>query len=55
MARDTCRMPSCDNEPGSAETDMKYRDSRFCSPGCDIQYDHLKDDARQARMDAEGA
>ena len=52
MSRDTCRMPNCENIPGSAETEQQYRSSRFCSSGCDLQYSRLKDDARQARLDA---
>jgi len=53
MTRDTCRMPGCDRDPGTEDSDTTYRTRRFCSPGCDVKYDHLKADARDARRAAE--
>lgn len=52
MTRDTCRMPNCQNEPGSQDRD-DYRTTRFCSVECDVKYDHLKADARDARREPE--
>jgi len=49
MTRDTCRMPNCDRAPGSADTATPYRKRTFCSPQCDVKYDHLKADAADAR------
>ena len=41
-------MPNCDNPPGEQDRD-DYRAGRFCSVQCDVKYDHLKADARDAR------
>jgi hypothetical protein len=50
MNRDTCRMPTCDRAPGTADAgDAVYRESRFCSPKCEVKFDHLKADAADAR------
>ena len=54
MSRDTCRMPNCDRPTGEQDG-ATYRKSRFCSAACDVKYDHLKADARDARAaDMEG-
>jgi len=47
MTRDTCKMPSCDSEPGAQDRD-DYNDRRFCSVQCETKHDHLKADARDA-------
>jgi len=53
MTRDTCRLPNCEREPASADTAIQYRKRQFCSPTCDVKYDHIKADARDAeRLDA---
>lgn len=44
MARDSCKMLGCEREPGT-DTDS----TKFCSTKCEVKYDHLKDDARDAR------
>ena len=50
MTRETCRYPSCDNEVGKVtDNEFLYRESKFCSPTCDVKYDHLKADARDAQ------
>lgn len=47
MARQTCRLPGCENPPDGR---------RFCSDRCEVFHDHLKADARDARLaDAEAA
>jgi hypothetical protein len=44
MSRDTCRYPSCDDEPrGSGGFS-----SLFCSDECEVRYDHIKADAQDA-------
>jgi hypothetical protein len=48
MSRDTCRYPSCDREPGQQDRDG-YRTRSFCSARCEVRYDHLKADARDAQ------
>jgi len=55
MTRDTCRAPGCDRAPRSADdTDAVYAERRFCSPRCEVRYDHLKADADAARREREG-
>jgi hypothetical protein len=48
MTRDTCRMPSCNNDPGQQDRD-DYRSGRFCSIQCETKFEHIKADARDAR------
>lgn len=43
-------MPSCTNPPGQQDRD-DYRKSRFCSVECDVKYDHIAADARDAQRD----
>jgi hypothetical protein len=45
MSRDTCRRPTCDNEPGEQDRD-DYNARLFCSVQCEVKHDHIKDDAR---------
>ena len=48
-----CKAPGCSNPVGQQDRD-DYRCSRFCSVKCDVKYDKLKADARDARRaDAE--
>jgi hypothetical protein len=42
--RENCRNLSCSNDA---------RGGQFCSTACEIKYDHLRADAREARRDAE--
>jgi hypothetical protein len=54
VTRDTCRYPSCDREPGSADDNaVAYSTRRFCSLKHAVKFDHLKADARDAERDAE--
>lgn len=47
-----CRAPGCTREATSSGTHR----SRFCSDKCEVRYDHLLDDARDAERAArEGA
>lgn len=52
MARDTCRLSGCQKEPLGEDAPAGTR-GRFCSPQCDVKYEHLKADARDARQAAE--
>lgn len=52
MSRDTCRLPGCENAPGEQERD-DYRASSFCSAEHEVKFDHLRDDARDARQASE--
>lgn len=47
MTRDSCRMPNCDGEPLGADAPAGTL-GRFCSPQCDVKYDHLKADRPEA-------
>lgn len=52
MARDTCRRPTCSNDPGQQDRD-DY-DTRYCSVQCQVKYEHVKAEAREARLTEEG-
>lgn len=44
MSSDTCRLPSCDREPGEQDRD-DYRSASFCSVQHEVKYDHIRADA----------
>ena len=45
--RDECRNPSCSNEPrGSSGS------GRFCSTPCELTFEHVRADTREAERDA---
>lgn len=50
----TCQAPACENAVGQQDR-SDYRDSRFCSVQCDVLYDKRKQEAQQAKRDAEQA
>jgi len=45
---DVRRCKMCKEWPVGAQEDGNYRSGRFCSVACEVKYDHLKDDARDA-------
>jgi|GEM_PF-4470112 hypothetical protein len=46
--RDECRNPSCSNDArGSGGFG-----GRFCSTPCELKYEHVRADAREAKRDA---
>jgi hypothetical protein len=47
--RDTCRQHGCDGEPRGGGGFS----GRFCSTPCELKYEHVRADARDARRDAE--
>jgi len=47
MTDDTCRYPSCDDPAGKSDRD-DYN-TRFCSARCEVRYEHIEADARDAR------
>jgi hypothetical protein len=57
---ETCRMRRCDHPPApnGVWTDDDGREHRvrrgFCSVPCELRWEHLRDDARDARDAAEG-
>ena len=46
--REECRNLSCSNEPRGGGGFS----GRFCSTGCELKFDHIRTDAREARRDA---
>ena len=44
---DECRMPTC-SEPVRAREEYA---GRFCSDSCEVRYEHLQADARDAAVD----
>jgi len=54
MSRDECRQLGCTNPPRAKTEDASGYGAKFCSKRCEIKYDHLKADARDAeRADME--
>jgi hypothetical protein len=49
----SCRLPTCTNSRRGSDADGTYA-GKFCSAKCEVKYDHLKADARDARMAEEG-
>lgn len=43
-----CRKPGCTNPRGNQDR-TDYRTRMFCSVQCDVSYDHVKSDARDAQ------
>lgn len=46
--REECRLPGCSEEPRGGGGFP----GRFCSTGCELKYEHVRADARDARRDA---
>jgi len=46
MTRDTCRRSTCSNPT----RDATGYEGRFCSTECELKHEHVKADARDARM-----
>lgn len=47
-----CRAYGCDNKPGEQDRD-DYNTRKYCSVQCQTKHEHIKEDAKQAQMDAE--
>lgn len=48
-----CRMMGCDRPRGEQDRD-DYNDHKFCSVQCQVKYEHIRADARDAeRADRE--
>jgi len=45
---DTCKRSTCSNPVGQQDRD-DYRSGSFCSVQCEVKYEHVKADARDAR------
>jgi len=48
-----CRLNGCDEESRGRGPNVDGFGAKFCSPSCELKYDHLKADARDARRAAE--
>jgi hypothetical protein len=46
--RDECRLPTCSNDPRGGGFS-----GRFCSTPCELKFEHVRADARDARRDAQ--
>lgn len=46
MTRDTCRRPTCDRDAGT--DDGNYNARKFCSAKCEVKFEHIRADARDA-------
>jgi hypothetical protein len=49
MSRNVCRYWPCDEEPLDEDAPAGVRSS-FCSRQCELRFEHIRDDARDARM-----
>lgn len=50
-----CRRPTCENEPRGRGPNVDGFAAKFCSPQCELKFEHVRDDARDARRAAEAA
>lgn len=48
-----CRMPNCEEQARGRGENVDGYGAKFCSPQCELKYDHLKSDAQDARRAAE--
>ena len=46
--RDECRRPTCSNDPREGGGFS----GRFCSTPCELKFEHVRADAREAERDA---
>lgn len=46
--RNTCRRPQCEREPRGRDPGVDAFAAQFCSDGCELKYEHLQGDARDA-------
>ena len=49
----TCRYPSCEEEARGRGPNVNGYAAKFCSPACELKFEHVKADARDARRAAE--
>jgi hypothetical protein len=48
----TCRYPSCDEQARGSDGVTDASGGKFCSPQCELKYEHVKADAEDARREA---
>jgi hypothetical protein len=48
-------MPGCEEAARGRGPDVDGFAAKFCSPKCEVKYDHIKSDAEDARAAAEAA
>jgi len=48
-----CRMPNCKKEARGRGPNVDGFGAKFCSPACELKFDHVRSDARDARRAAE--
>jgi len=49
----SCRHPSCDEPARGRGPRVDGFAAKFCSPECELKYEHVKADAQDARRAAE--
>lgn len=47
--RNTCRYSPCDNEPRGREPGVDAFAAKFCSTGCELKFEHVREDARDVQ------
>lgn len=55
MTDRTCRNWGCQEPARNVADCMDLHAASFCSPQCEVKYDHIRDDAQDARATAEAA
>lgn len=48
-----CRMLNCEEQARGRGPNVDGFGAKFCSPSCELKFDHVRSDARDARRAAE--
>lgn len=46
----TCKYPGCSKDVGQYSGNVVYNNRKYCHPKHEVQYEHLKADAKEARL-----
>lgn len=49
----SCRLPNCEGEPRDRGPNVDGHAAKFCSPQCELKFEHVRSDAQDARRAAE--
>lgn len=52
MSRD-CRMSGCNDEARGDQPHLTAHQGKFCSPQCEVDFEHVRADAKESRAAAE--
>lgn len=50
-----CKMPGCEEQARGRGENVDGFGAKFCSPGCELKFEHVRSDAKDARRAAEEA